>query len=157
MKNCDNCALHNIQNGVCPVFRSDMTGKGGCPYHTTELRTCGICGGLILGRGILEPDDTGAYQEICPQCSSAEPCQTCIRKQQCAFTQDTTCPEPPMVMIQKRQGNMVIQTQQMNPKRVEATCRKGCPCFWEEGLDDGIFCLKQIGCGCTEYKINWRK
>jgi hypothetical protein len=61
-------------------------------------------------------------------------------------------------MREVRQGNMIAQTQVMNPKRVEATCRRGCPCFNEDGLDNGTFCMRQNGdCGCKKYHTNWRK
>lgn len=152
---CDTCALKNLRQGACPIFNADMTGKNGCPYHKVELHTCSICGGPILDRGILEEDKNGVWHEMCMQCANAERCQTCIHSY-CAFQQDTHCPEPPMVMKQMRQGNMVVQQQVMNPKRVEATCRQGCPCFNEDGLDDGSFCGRQFGCGCNKYYTNWR-
>ena len=132
-----------------------MTGKDGCPYHSTELHTCGICGSPMLEKSILDVDKNGDWHEMCAKCAHAPHCLTCIHSY-CAFQQDTNCQEPPMVMRQMRQGNMIVQQQVMNPKRVEATCRQGCPCFNEDGLDDGSFCKRQDECGCEKYYTNWR-
>jgi len=144
-----------MRNGACPIFNADMTGKDGCPYHSTELHTCGICGNPIIEKSILEMDENGIWHEMCLQCANAPLCRNCIHSY-CAFQQDTNCKEPPMVMRQMRQGNMIVQQQVMNPKRVEATCRKGCPCFNEDGLDDGSFCRRQDECGCEKYHTIWR-
>lgn len=153
---CGQCALKALKGGMCPVFNADMSNEDGCPCFTTELHTCEVCGNLILRSGALEQDDEGSWHSMCSNCLGSPPCQTCVRTKECAFQTDQTCPEPPVIMVQQRQGNMIMQTQKINPKRVEATCRKGCPCFFEDGLDDGNFCLKQIGCGCKSYKTNWR-
>jgi hypothetical protein len=139
---------------MCPIFNADMSEQHGCPYFTTELRTCHICGSVILSAGILEVDED-IWHEMCQQCASAPRCNTCQRKD-CKFQNDRSCPEPPYVMVQQRQGNAIIQTQKINPKRVQATCAQGCPCFDEDGLDDGTFCLSTTGCGCKNYKTNWR-
>ena len=155
MSKCDTCALKTIHNGACPVFNADMSGKDGCPYHTTELHICSICGSPIIGTVYFEHDDNMNWHEECMNCVQAAPCQTCIH-QYCAFQEDTHCPEPHMVMRQMRQGNMIVQQQVINPKRVEATCRQGCPCFNEDELDSGTFCGRQDGCGCNKYKTNWR-
>jgi hypothetical protein len=151
---CANCALKAIKGGMCPIFNADMSEQHGCPHFTTELRTCHICGSIILGAGILEADDD-IWHEMCQQCASAPRCNTCQRKD-CKFQNDQSCSEPLYVMVQQRQGNAIIQTQTMNPKRVQATCAQGCPCFDEDGLDDGTFCLSTTGCGCKNYKTNWR-
>ena len=156
MAKCDTCVFKTMRNGACPIFNADMTGKDGCPYHSTELNICGICGSPMLEKAIIEQDKNGDWHKMCPQCANAEQCQTCIHSY-CAFEQDTNCQEPPVVMRQMRQGNMVMQQQVMNPKRVEATCRQGCPCFNEDGLDDGTFCGRKNGSGCNKYYTNWRE
>lgn len=157
MAKCDNCAINKLQNDLCPVFRADMSGKDGCPMFQSELHTCSICGSPIIGTVYFEHDDNMDWHEECINCVQAPPCQTCVH-QYCAFEKDTSCPEPPFVMRKVRQGNMIAQTQVMNPKRVEATCRRGCPCFNEDGLDNGTFCMRQNGdCGCKKYHTNWRK
>lgn len=153
---CANCALNAIKGGMCPIFNADMSEENGCPFFTTELQLCEVCGNHIFKGAIIAEDD-GIYHMTCPQCgTNLNQCATCIQQSQCAFQNDQSCPEPPYVMVQYRQGNAVIQTQQLNPKRIEATCRAGCPCFNEDGLDDGTYCRKQDGCGCNKYKTNWR-
>lgn len=154
MAKCDTCALVN-ENKICPVFKADMSGQDGCPLFTTELHNCDICGRTIYEKAILQEDQNGDWHELCHNCLNASPCQTCIH-QYCAFQQDQNCQEQPYIMVQQRQGNMIMQTQTLNPKRVEATCRQGCPCFNEEGLDDGTFCKRQSMCGCEKHRINWR-
>lgn len=151
---CGQCALKALKGGMCPIFNADMSEKDGCPYFTTELRTCHICGSVILGAGILEADGD-IWHEMCQKCAAASPCNVCQRKE-CRFNTDQSCTEPPYVMVQQRQGNAIIQTQTLNPKRVEATCAQGCPCYNPEGLEDGLFCLSTVGCGCKNYKTNWR-
>ena len=153
-RNCGQCALKTLKGGMCPIFNADMSDELGCPYFTPNVEFCDVCGSPIIGKAFVEEDD-GRVHLFCRQCAGAPHCQTC-RFSYCAFLQDASCQEPPMVMRQMRQGNMIIQQQMMNPKRVEATCRKGCPCFNEDGLDDGTFCVKQEGCGCNKYKMNWR-
>lgn len=155
MPKCDECAFKTMRNGGCPVFNADMSGKDGCPYFQKDLHTCSICGQPIIGQIVLEEDKNEKWHEMCMSCASAECCKTCIH-QYCAFRQDSNCPEPLAVMQQIRQGNMVVQQQVINPKRVEATCRQGCPCFNEDGLDDGSFCSREHGCGCDKYYTNWR-
>jgi hypothetical protein len=155
MAKCDTCVFKTMRNGACPIFNADMTGKDGCPYHSTDLHICGVCGNPIIEKSIIEMDENGVWHEMCWQCANAPRCSTCIHSY-CAFQQDTHCPEPPMVMRQTRQGNMIVQQQVMNPKRVEATCRQGCLCFNEDGLDDGSFCCRQNECGCNKYHTIWR-
>ena len=154
MGKCGQCALKHLEGGVCPVFKSDMSEEDGCPLFKNELKTCSICGSVILEKGILEEDD-GKWHLLCGRCLSAPDCQIC-GNQYCAFQQDQSCQEPPYVMREMRQGNMIMQTQVMNPKRIEATCRKDCPCFNEDGLDNGTFCGRQQGTGCRNHKIIWR-
>lgn len=156
MSKCDTCALNKLQSGVCPVFKADMTGKDGCPMYQCELQTCDLCGNVIVGTVFLEHDDNMNWHRLCQSCINASPCQICVH-QYCAFQQDNHCPEPPYVLREVRQGNMIAQTQIMNPKRVEATCRQGCPCFNEDGLDNGTFCGRQNEFSCNKYKTNWRK
>lgn len=155
MAKCDTCVFKTMRNGACPIFNADMTGKDGCPYHSTDLHICSICGNPMIEKSILERDENGVWHEMCSQCANAPLCHNCAHSY-CAFQQDSHCPEPPVIMVEHRQGNMIMQTQTINPKRVEATCRKGCPCFNEDGLDDGSFCTRQFGCGCEKYHTNWR-
>ena len=149
---CGQCALKALQGGMCPIFRADMSEKDGCPYFTSELRTCHICGSVILGAGVLEADED-IWHEMCQKCAAAAPCAVC-QHTDCRFQSDRFCQEPPFVMVEQRKGNMIVQSQMLNPKRVQATCAQGCTCYYED--EEGFICLRQEGCGCKNYKTNWR-
>lgn len=155
MNKCGQCALKAIKGGMCPIFNANMEGKDGCPYYATELKTCDICGALILTGGFIE-EDNGVFHQVCSECANGNPCKTCKFVHGCKFEQDQSCTEPPYVMVQHRQGNAVIQSQRLNPKRVQATCAQGCICYYAEGLETGEFCWRQLGCGCTKHQTNWR-
>lgn len=158
-RTCGQCALKALKGGMCPIFGAVMPeDEKGCPYFNTQIDTCDVCGQLILINAVLDISDDNTVHKMCSSCASAEPCVTCTERPKCAFTQDKTCKEPPTIMVEQRQGNMVAQFQKINPKRIEATCANGCSCYWEGGLEDGTYCLKQLGCGgCKNYKTNWRK
>ena len=149
---CGQCALEALKGGMCPIFNADMGEKDGCPYFTPELRTCHICGSVILGAGILEADGD-IWHEMCQQCAAASPCAVC-QHTDCRFQSDQSCQEPPFVMVEQRKGNMIMQTQAINPKRIQATCAQGCSCYHE--TEEGFICFRQQGCGCKNYKTNWR-
>lgn len=154
-RRCGDCALKALKGGMCPVFNANMEGENGCPYFTTELKVCEICGSIVPKGGYLQ-EDNEVFHLICNDCATGDPCRTCKQIKECRFQTDQSCSEPPYVMVQHRQGNAIIQSQQLNPKRVQATCAQGCLCFREEGLENGDFCWKQTGCGCNNLKINWR-
>ena len=154
-RKCGDCALKALRNGMCPIFNMDMEGESGCPYYTTELQLCEICGDIVPKGGYIQ-EDNGQLHLMCHECATGHPCRSCKIVQECRLTQDETCREPLYVMVQHRQGNAVIQTQQLNPKRVQATCADGCKCYRPEGLEDGYFCWKQTGCGCDNHQFNWR-
>ena len=149
---CGQCALKALQGGMCPIFRVDMSEKDGCPYFTSELRTCHICGSVIFGAGILEVDGD-IWHELCQRCAAAAPCAVC-QHTDCRFQSDQSCQEPPFVMVEQRKGNVIMQAQAINPKRVQATCAQGCSCYHE--TEEGFICFRQEGCGCKNYKTNWR-
>ena len=156
-RSCGNCALKTLKGGMCPIFNADMNDERGCPMFCSELTICSVCGSVIpIGGTIQKDEDRGDYAILCTQCTSAPLCATCRYHDGCRFEKDTSCQEPLYVMVQHRQGNAIIQSQQLNPKRIQATCAQGCPCFDEEGLDDGSFCLGKIGCGCRTYKLKRR-
>ena len=127
----------------------------GCPIFSTTITKCALCGNIIMSQPIIDYDQDNNTHIICRNCLSATPCETCTRANVCYFQTDHTCQEPPFIMREVRQGNMIMQTQVMNPKRVMATCAK-CECFNEDGLDTNTFCRKQEGCGCKNQKTNWR-
>ena len=154
-RKCGDCALKALKGGMCPIFNANMEEENGCPYFTTEINSCDICGNLILKNACFQ-EDNGVFHVMCYDCTTAVPCKSCQRMSECRLQKDETCPEPLYVMVQYRQGPAIIQTQKLNPKRVEATCAQGCPCFRQEGLDDDDFCWKQNNCGCNNHKMNWR-
>lgn len=156
MRTCGKCAYKALQDGKCPVFGREMPAETpGCPIFSTTMTKCALCGNIIMSQPIIDYDRDGNTHIICRNCLSATPCETCTRANVCYFQTDHTCQEPPFIMREVRQGNMIMQTQVMNPKRVMATCAK-CECFNEDGLDTNTFCRKQEGCGCKNQKTNWR-
>lgn len=156
MKNCNNCAL--LKNfKVCPIFNKDMTNGPGCPHFTIHIETCDICGGVILENGVIDLEDDKLHIS-CPRCASLPHCKVCINTQKCAFRDDESCKIPPTIMkVVSPKPGIRVQQQAINPERVQATCGKGCPCFYEEGLSDGRFCLKELGGSCHAYKTDWQK
>ena len=156
-KKCGRCALKTLKGGMCPIFNRTMEDDEVCPYFVMELKYCELCGQPVPKGGILDMDDEGNYHLICDECGKASPCHSCVKGQECRFQTDRSCQEPPYIMVQQRQGNMVMQTQQLNKKRVEATCAQNCPCYYPEGLEDGNYCLKQICGGCANHKVVYRK
>lgn len=156
MRICGECAYKALQDGKCPVFGREMPAETpGCPIFSTSITKCALCGNIIMSQPIIDYDQDSNIHIICRNCLSATPCETCTRTNVCYFQTDHTCQEPPFIMREVRQGNMIMQTQVMNPKRVMATCAK-CECFNEDGLDTNTFCRKQEGCGCKNQKMNWR-
>ena len=154
-KKCQMCALKNLNQGKCLVFNADMSNEDGCPHFTMSAQFCSFCGGYIPKGGIIEVEKDNIYVLLCEKCGNLDMCNKCINNQECLFQTDHSCKEPPHVMKEVRQGNMVMQTQQLNLRRVEQTCAKGCPCYYPDGLDDGTFCLKTAGIGCDRYKSIW--
>lgn len=157
-RKCINCALKNLQNGMCPIFHVNMEDENGCPNYISTIEYCEICGNIVVRGGTFEYDSAnGEWHLMCDNCTNGHPCASCISVNQCAFQTDQSCPEPPYIMVQQQQGNMVMQTQQINPKRIDLTCAKGCPCYYEAGRAEGNHCIKQLECGCDNKKMNWRK
>ena len=149
-RKCADCALKAIKGGMCPIFGADMSEEHGCPHFTTVLTSCEICGNLILNGAVIQ-EDNEMFHVMCGDCANGNPCKTCARVHYCLFESDQSCPEPPFVMAQQRQGNMVVQQQIQNPKRVQATCESGCFCYSKEHG-----CMREYGCGCNDLKYNWR-
>lgn len=119
------------------------------------IDTCDICGHPLPEKAVIDESRSGEIRLICHACAQPPMCRTCTAVSECAFATDKSCAEPPYVIKQVRQGNMIAQTQIRNPKRIAATCAY-CRCYWPEGLSDGNHCLKEMGCGCNNYKTAWR-
>ena len=119
MGKCGQCALKALKNGMCPVLNANMEDENGCPYFTTEVHACEICGTIIPKGGYIQ-EDNEVFHLICHDCATSNPCKSCDKVKSCRFEQDQTCQEPAYVMVQQRQGNMVVQSQALNPKRIQA-------------------------------------
>lgn len=151
---CGNCALKHPKDQTCLIFRESFPAEqSACPKFTKTIRTCALCGNILLTPGILELIDSTYinYHDECAKYMGT--CQTCGQGALCSFKTDPS-PIPPVIMQTQRQGNMVIQQQVKNPERIEATCAKGCPCY-----DPTVGCLKEEGyCGKWAYRnINEEK
>lgn len=152
---CGECALKILKGGMCPIFNKHMDDFQSCPQFTTELKICDICGSIILNNVIVQEDPENTFHLLCQNCASGNPCQTCANLNQCSFRTDTNCKEQPYIQMRQRQGNMIIQRQAINPKRIEETCAKGCPCFDPQAANDSLPCQKENKCGCRNHHYNW--
>lgn len=147
---CINCAIYRSNNKTCPIFNRDTSLDRGCPMYTNIIDPCDICGGHILRGSKTVYVDGDSQHQVCDRCATAisqNSCQVCKKGQYCAFQQDTSCTLPPIITVQQRQGNAVVQMQQKNPARIEQTCMK-CECF----IND--MCMREIG-KCDKSEINW--
>ena len=151
---CRMCALKNANQGKCLIFNADMSNEDGCPHFTMSPQFCAFCGSFIPKGGIIEMEGDAAIL-MCEKCANLPMCSRCVSNQICAFQSDQSCKEPQLEMKTVQQGNMTMQTQVLNKRRVEQTCAKGCPCYRPEGLDDGTHCLKTANVGCDKYKSIW--
>lgn len=160
MGKCSTCGLAKVNGGMCPVFKADMNQENGCPKYADNLNTCEICGGFILPKGEVFFEDypeSTVYHILCGSCAfTKNPCQTCSIKE-CRFQSDTSCTEPAQMPVVRRQGNTTFQTIVINPKRIEATCAQGCPCYNAEGVAHGEHCFRQRNEGCANHKYPWEK
>ena len=155
-RNCDNCALPSANGGICPFFRADMSGKDGCPRHASVEDFCEACGNLIVGPAFIIPKD-GEAKRVCGHCATVRDCRICSQHE-CRFEADHTCPEPLLVMVRRQEGNMIVQQQIMNPKRIAATCALGCPCYNKLPDEQIGVCMRQLGEGdnCPNFNLKWR-
>ena len=138
---CGKCGFWS-NGSQCGLTNYPMTAEDFCSQFSISPLRCSKCGGLI-------PPKVNSYVEnfetLCENCFKAlGSCGACRNGQYCAFQQDTNCREPQQVQQQIRQGNMIMNTMVQNPKRVAATCQKGCPC-WNGS------CMRQVG-KCGNYK-----
>lgn len=152
LKTCGQCALKAIRGGICPIFNREMEDdEPGCPIYSISITQCELCGNPIIEGGVIEDNHI-----ICNNCANLPACHICVNMKECLFQTDQSCPEPQMISVQQQQGPMVIQTQTVNPKRVQLTCAKGCPCFFEEGAAKGSFCWRQFKCACSKFVPDWK-
>ena len=139
-KSCFNCAYRTLNPQQCPLIGYQYADDRNqvCPYHTTELSKCDICGQIVPDSMFTQKSD-GSWIRICKNCQSKSgTCGGCSKSSTCDFE---TNPSPIPKAVQKRfqQGNQIMVTTIKNPSRIDVTCRVNCPCFSEEN-----------GC-CREY------
>ena len=139
-KSCFTCAYRTLNPQQCPLIGYQYADDRNqvCPYHTTELPKCDICG-QIDPNSVLTQKSDRTWIRICKKCESLSgTCGGCSKSSTCDFE---TNPSPIPKAVEKRfqQGNQIMITQIKNPLRIDATCRINCPCFSEE-----------FGC-CREY------
>lgn len=139
-KSCFTCAYRTLNPQQCPLIGYQYADDRNqvCPYHTTELPKCDICG-QIDPNSVLTQKSDGSWIRICKNCQSKSgTCGGCSKSSTCDFE---TNPSPIPKAVEKRfqQGNQIMITQIKNPSRIDVTCRINCPCFSEE-----------FGC-CREY------
>lgn len=139
-KSCLTCAYRALNPQQCPLIGYQYANDRNqvCPYHTTELPKCDICG-RVTPNSMFRQKSDGSWIRICKNCQgNSGTCGGCSKSATCDFE---TNPSPIPKAIQKRtqQGNQIMVTTVKNPSRIEVTCRINCPCFSEEN-----------GC-CREY------
>ena len=139
-KSCFTCAYRTLNPQQCPLIGYNYADDRNqvCPYHTTELPKCDICGQIVPDSMFTQKSD-GSWIRICKNClSKSGTCGGCSKNATCDFE---TNPSPIPKAVEKRfqQGNQIMITQIKNPSRIDVTCRINCPCFSEE-----------FGC-CREY------
>ena len=132
-KSCFNCAYRALNPQQCPLIGYEYTDNRNqiCPYHTTELPKCDICGKVVPDSMFTQKSD-GSWIRICKNCQSKSgTCGGCSKSSTCDFE---TNPSPIPKAVQKRiqQGNQIMVTTIKNPSRIDVTCRINCPCFSEE-------------------------
>ena len=139
-KSCLTCSYRTLNPQQCPLIGYNYSDDRSqvCPYHTTELPKCDICGQIVPDSMFTQKSD-GSWIRICKKCESLSgTCGGCSKSSTCDFE---TNPSPIPKAVEKRfqQGNQIMITQIKNPSRIDVTCRINCPCFSEE-----------FGC-CREY------
>ena len=153
-KSCFNCGYRQLDNTKCPLigyaYPNDETAAPVCPYWTSEITYCGVCGQIIAGPGLMlyEAAD-GTFQNICERCKKASgTCAMCTKSNLCDFETNPS-PIPKAVQKQVQQGPVTTITTIRNPSRIDITCRVNCPCW-----DENFGCLKENGtCGKYESRI----
>ena len=148
-KTCGNCGIHRAF-GHCPYFKTAFpSSTQGCPKWESEIEKCKICGGPTIGGSVCFVDTDQNNHIICAKCASQTGrCPTCAYSITCDFETNPS-PLPKVVMQTIRQGNMMAQTQVINPERVALTCHS-CSCW---NTEENYCMHKEIG-HCLEGK--WR-
>lgn len=148
---CETCSMRDKIQNVCYLTKLTVNPKEDyCSKHKEELAVCHICGGAILGGGIVEIDNGDQVLQYCNRCNELlNTCQLCERARFCEFETNPD-PMPKVVMKTMHQGNMVMQTQVKNEERIKKFCHS-CPCWLGDGIDA---CGKEFNQGCCNQKTS---
>ena len=146
---CATCALRVNEGQNCGLTGIPVTDADFCSKHQKELELCEICGGPIVGKPVIVPDDD-KFHLVCGKCSKdLTGCTTCDQRHYCDFETNPS-PIPKTVRRVFQKGPMQTVTEVINPERIRETCEKNCRCF-----DPEFGCGKQIGF-CIKQLIEWK-
>lgn len=139
----------NPVQSICVLVRRPIQdiNKDKCPWYEDQsnYKTCDVCK-QVKSVIFIEASDKDNIRYICEDCSSSfGTCGTCCNLNNCDFHKDRTTPD--FIMKQVQQGNMVLQTQVLNPDKIAIYCSK-CTCWNSEEK----YCFKQEFGMCKEYK-----
>lgn len=141
---CKDCALLLNNHKECPFFGGIPEVE--CTMFTSELKTCELCGRLIIGVETLDITN-GTARAICNNCfNNLHSCAICDNGKVCEFKTNPS-PIPRTIQKQIRQGNAIMIQQVPNPERIQAFCIN-CKCYHEET------CYKNQG--CVNHNIRYR-
>lgn len=152
--NCATCAFWLPEGSMCKILKRKVDKEyDSCPGYTssTDIETCSFCGRKILSSSVVWHKENDEWKIYCDSCNKAmHTCTTCKRCGECDFqTNPSTIPQ--VIRQRVQQGNMIMETDQVNPARIEITCKKNCKCFSEE-----FGCMKQNFQFCIT-DDNWEK
>jgi hypothetical protein len=156
-KLCKDCGLRDPSRPVCLLRREQIDPeKDFCSKFTNELPVCSLCNTPFLPPGVYlynNPEDT-EFEVICENCcAKMGTCGLCVHNAGCLFEQENFCPEEPiMVMITERKGNMIIQQQIPNIKRIKKVCPQ-CSCYYKEDGEEFGICARRNCNTCSNFKM----
>ena len=148
-KTCNTCLLGDKIQKRCRLSGIPIDPeKDFCSHYTDSLENCEICGHPMLTEGsFIEQDDNGVWHQYCSNCAKLlQTCQTCSNP--CEFESNPD-PMPKVVIKTVRQGNMQMQTQVMNPERIQKFC-PSCNCYDEE-----VGCKRVFNDSCCKKPNFW--
>ena len=130
---CFNCAFKVLSIDKCPIIGISYNQKDikVCPYWTSDLPKCDICGGIDLNYVLFAKEKEAGYRKVCSKCKELSgTCGGCLKSSTCDFE---TNPSPIPKAVQKtiQQGNFTRVETIKNPDRIRETCQKNCDCFLE--------------------------
>lgn len=149
-KYCRTCALVDPERSVCRFYGTETRlDEDYCSHWITleMLGACAYCGQMFMGPGFLEQLEDGSWIEFCPGCAEDfGTCKMCADFKKCKLTDQKVRPDLPVAIVKTIQkGNMRMQTQIVNPERIDAICKAECKCW------DGEGCARRDFGTCTEY------